>query len=220
MFEPTLLSHVLDVQSAFGRFFLRNLLITFFVLIVCCLFGLIVSNLVIILGRDEGIVNSDNIALHFSANIVFICSQVVCFTLVDHFFQFNTGVFVIPVSQQEAAFNHRDRDNERVYRGYIILNVCCQAFFMAYLILVQQELYWQAFWAIFIAAILFMFPHLRVIFCMQELTEGPLAVEKFQKFKKNSYLYFGFAAFTGLVCLIIDTLVLSNQQQQKQQLQQ
>jgi hypothetical protein len=203
MFEPTLLSHVLDVQSAFGRFFLRNLLITFFVLIVCCLFGLIVSNLVIILGRDEGIVNSDNIALHFSANIVFICSQVVCFTLVDHFFQFNTGVFVIPVSQQEAAFNHRDRDNERVYRGYIILNVCC-----------------QAFWAIFIAAILFMFPHLRVIFCMQELTEGPLAVEKFQKFKKNSYLYFGFAAFTGLVCLIIDTLVLSNQQQQKQQLQQ
>jgi hypothetical protein len=91
---------------------------------------------------------------------------------------------------------------------------------MAYLILVQQELYWQAYWAIFVASILFMFPHLRVTCCMQELTEGALAVEKFQKFKKNYYLYFGFSAFTGVVCLIIDTLVLANQEQQQKQQQQ
>lgn len=215
-FEPTLLTHVLDVHSPFGRFFLRNLWVTFFVLIVCSLFGLIVSNLVIILGRSGGVVNSDNIALHFSANIVFLCSQIVCFTLVDHFFQSNSSSLLLPLNAETTSLNQRDRENERVYRGYMILNICCQGFFMAYLILVQQELYWQAYWAIFIASILFMYPHLRVTCCMQELTEGPLAVEKFEKFKKYYYLYFGFAAFTGIVCLIVDTLVLANQHQQQQ----
>lgn len=200
-FEPSYLGHVLDIESGFGRAFLRNLSVTFFALIVCTLLGLIVANLVIILDRGEGIINNHNVALHFSASVGFLCAEVICFILVDRFFQ----------TDPPERLDDKGRETERVYRAYLFVNICCLFSFLSYLVLVQQELYWQAYWSIFIGSIFNIYCHIRVSVYMQEVTESCLAQRRFENFSKYFSYIFGLTAFVGIVCLVIDTLALANQ---------
>lgn len=199
--DPTLFSHVLNLQSSFGRFFLRSLSIALFILIVCVLTGLLISNLVVILDRTEGIIQSSNVALYFSSNACFVTTEVICFILVSIFFR----------TDSDERLDERGKEIERVYRGYMVVDVCCLVSFLSYLVLVEQEFYYQAYWAVFVAVFFFMYCHLRVAFCIAELTEGPLSLQKFEKFSAY-YYYFSFVSFFGLVCLVLDTLILSNQQ--------
>lgn len=202
-FEPSILIHVLDVNSSLGRYVLRNISISLFFLIIFTLFGLTISNLVIILDRADGIIHKENVALHFAANICFIATEVICYMLAD--------IFFAHPSDTPRRLPENEREPEQIFRGYMVVNMCCLLSYLSYLVLVQQTFYWQAYWAIFCSAVFFMYAHIRVTMCMQELTDyAPLKVQRFEKFSRYFY-FFGLTAFVGFVCLVIDSLVLANQ---------
>ena len=193
------ISYILDVGSPYGRFILRTISVGFFVLIFLVLIGLLITNLVFCLDRTTGLVQRDNIGVHFITWLGFVGCEFTVFHLVNNFFA-EDRIDLSQIPQEE-------RECERSYRSYIIVNIACLLAFLSYLVFVLGEKYKEAYVAVFSASILFMFSHLLLIGRLQEYSK----LQKFEKYP-YTYIYVTLVSFFGIITLLVMTLLLADQQ--------
>lgn len=192
------ISFILDPGSPYGRFILRTISVGFFFLIFLVLIGLLITNLVFCLDRTTGLIQRDNIGVHFVAWLGFIGCEFSVFSLVNNFFADDRiDLAQIPEEEKEA---------EKSYRSYIIVNIGCLLAFLSYLVFVLGENYKQAYAAIFSATVLFMCSHMLLIGRLQEYSKLP----KFEKYP-YTYIYVTISTFCGIITLLIMTLLLADQ---------
>jgi hypothetical protein len=203
------ISHVLDLNSPYGRFILRNISIAVFSLIFIILMVLLVSNLVICLQRKSGLIQKNNIFLHFVVCMGFFLFELIGFLLVMRFFWEDTWERIQNVNHHHLTAQEKEEEKEVEHslRSYLLVNTASLISFVCYLVFIYAESYQQAYWSIFASSIFYIYSHCLIVAKIQEYS---LYIEKYQSFP-NEFIYVAVVSFLGVVCLIINTLILADQ---------
>lgn len=151
------------------------------------------------LQRNQGLIQRDNISLHFLVCMGFFLCELVVFLLVSRFFWDDRWDLY--------EFSEEEKHAEHSFRSYLIINTACLVSFMCYLVFVLRESYQQAYWAIFVASLFYIYSHCFIVAKLQEL----LTIQRFEKFQYD-FVYVAGVSFLGVTCLIINTLILADQE--------
>lgn len=194
-FNPSLLLRIADLNDGFGRLELRWIFMS--LLLITCLVD--VSLIFAFLIKEETSfatsAEKDRAVMLFIAGLFFLVSECVSFVIADDFFDL----------KDQEELDSTMIGAERRFREYLLFNIFAMAMDIAFHALTYTNSILQA--QIMVIAPLFFFSvgSLLLLEKMYSLSKGT------GRYSRDGYiLFFSLTIFTGILSLIMQTLIIHN----------